>query len=569
MQKKGKTYWACCPFHHEKTPSFAVNEIEQYYHCFGCGESGDVIKFVSKFENMTFAESVKTLADSCGLKMPELAQTTKDLEELKEKQQVLLSLNLATQFYKNALKNGATQAQEYLKKREISSEVADYFNIGFSPDWNTLVDYLQSNKIELSTMKKAGLIEYNSKNKPYDVFATRLIFPIQNAFGDTIGFTARTLEANSTFAKYKNSTQTIVFDKSKTIYNIHTIKQLKKEQNLNYIIICEGTIDVIAMFGAGFKNTVACLGTAITPQHAQTLKKYCDKVILCLDGDDAGQNAMFKAIDILYDEGLEVRAVKLKDNLDPDEYIKKYGKDSIKECFEKALDAYEYKIRSLALRYDLNDTYKKNNYISQAIQIINKFESNSQKEIYLKILAKIVNISVDVLRRDVMSSSNTQKATIETPISNENSNLPFRPQGEIKAQQFVLASIIHKKDFAMALLSQNIKFDNPSHQKLFEFAKKCFEQNKTYTISTLFDYFDVEENEDIKAIIDFDFSKFGDDLQKYFNQCYKKMIIRSLEQKQEELTKLFKVEKDLSKRREIANQLFIITKEIKQNGDKD
>ncbi len=564
MQKKGKTYWACCPFHYEKTPSFAVNELEQYYHCFGCGESGDVIKFVSKFENLSFVESVKVLADGCGLKLPELEQSTKDMEILKEKQQVLNALNLAMKFYKDCLKNGATKAQEYLKKRGIPDDVADYFNIGFSPDWNALINYLVSNKVSLATMKQAGLVEYNSNNKPYDVFGTRLIFPIQNAFSDAIGFTARTLEQNSNFAKYKNSTQTIVFDKSKTIYNIHTLKQLKKEQKLDYIIICEGTIDVIAMFVAGFKNTVACLGTAITPQHAQTLKRYCNKIILCLDGDSAGQNAMFKAIDVLYDEGLEVRAVKLKDNLDPDEYIKKYGKESIKDCFEKALDAYEYKIRSLAQRFDLNDTYQKNSYVGQAMQIINKFESNSQKEIYLKILSKIVNISVDVLRRDILSSSSTQKAETE-----QTATLPFRPQGDVKAQQFVLASIIHKKDYAQDLLSQNIKFDNPSYQKLFEFAKKCYEQNKNYTISTLFDYFDVEENEDVKIIIDFNFSGFGDNLQTYFNQCYKKMIIKSLEQKQEELTKLFKVEKDLAKRREIANQLFIITKEIKQNGDKN
>ncbi|MBQ9792899.1 MAG: DNA primase [Clostridia bacterium] len=568
LQRKGKTYWACCPFHHEKTPSFAINEVEQYYHCYGCGESGDVIKFIEKYENLTFMEAVKYLADMAGLKMPEFEGSAQDLKQLKLKSDCLNAAALAMNFYKNNLNLPvAEKARAYLAKRELDKNIVDYFNIGFSPDWTSLIDYLQKNNVSREVMKAAGLIDTSESGKVYDSFATRLIFPILNSYGDCIGFTARTLEADAKFAKYKNSTQTLIFDKSKTIYNIHSLKQLRKEQNIDYIIICEGTIDVIAMYKAGFKNTVACMGTAITSFHARELKKYADKIILCLDGDEAGQNATYKAIDVLGEQGLEVKVVCLKENLDPDEFLKKYGKQELINSLNNAEDAIEYKLSSLSKKFNLNDSFQKNKYIANALDIISNLDSNSQKEIYLKFLSKKVNISIDVLRRDLFGSTyKTSSQAIKEELAQED-KFVVRQDGHLKALKFIVASIIHKQPYAIDAVHKNLKFKNSNYQNLYDFVVNSYNQNKPYTISSLFDVFDVDNNADIKEIIDYDFSVYPDK-ETYFDECYNKITLINLKQKQEDLTQRFKTETDLDKRREIANELYKITKEIKTKTEK-
>lgn len=568
LQKKGKTYWACCPFHHEKTPSFAVNEIEQFYHCYGCGESGDVIKFIEKYENLSFIEAVKYLADSVGLKMPESETNSQDLKQMKLKSDCFNACNLAMNYYKDCLNLPvADTARLYLSNRNLNQDIVKYFNIGFSPDWTGLITYLQKNNVSKEVMKTAGLIDTSESGRDYDSFATRLIFPILNAHGDCIGFTARTLEKDAKFAKYKNSTQNILFDKSRTIYNIHSIKQLKKEQNIEYIIICEGTIDVIAMFKAGFKNTVACMGTAITAFHARELKKYTDKIILCLDGDSAGQNATYKAIDVLDEQGLEVKVVKLKDNLDPDEYLKTYGAENLKQCLLDAEDAIEYKLTSLAGRFNLQDSFQKNKYITSALEIISNLSSNSQKEIYLKFLSKKVNISIDVLRRDLFSNNKPQQEALAKEIATE-TGMVVRQDGHVKAVKFVLASIVHKQEYALKALKLNLKFKNSNYQNLYDFAVKSEIENKPYTISSLFDIYDVDNNPDIKEIIDYDFSAFNENKDVYFEQCLSKLVSINLNKRQEELIQLSKTEKDLDKRREILIELQRITKEIKTKTEK-
>ncbi len=568
LEKKGKNFWACCPFHFEKTPSFSVNESEQYYHCFGCGESGDVIKFTEKYENVSFYEAVKLLALNAGMTLPEISTNSNDLAMLKEKEKVLQALNIAKDYYILQLPHSEI-AKNYITKRNLSPDVVSYFGIGYSPDWQGLISHLESRGVSVDTMKKAGLVEQNEQGRFYDVFAHRLMFPILNAFGDCIGFTARTLDQDSKFAKYRNSTQTIVFDKSKTIYNIHTVKNLKKSQNLDYIIICEGTIDVIAMFKAGFGNTVACLGTALTPHHATELRRYAGKIILCLDGDNAGQNATYKAIDVLCDAGLQVRALKLKDNLDPDEYLKTYGAESLKTALTEAKDAIEYKLDALSIKHNLKDNYEKNLYVTDALNVIKSLQSSAEQEIYLKIVSTKTDIPIDILRRDLNKYTATQTPSPE-PFSEKPADEPSlvsRPPGDLKAFRFVLSALVHKQEYAQKILAENLIFQNPNYQKLFDFVQNCYKTGKNYTISSLFDYFDVDNNPDIAQIINFNFSSFGDNQKVYFDECLAKITLSKLKIEQEKLLNEFKQERDGNKRREIADKLTQIAKEIK-NGDK-
>ncbi len=562
LERKGRTYWACCPFHLEKTPSFAINEVEQFYHCFGCGESGDVVKFIQKYENMTFAEALKKLAEDANIPMPDFVDNSQELENLRKKEKVLKALSYAKDYYCDCLAKDNGIAKSYVLKREFSSDIVKYFGIGYSKDWQGVIDFLHSKGVSDETMLLAGLIEKSQKsNKMYDVFATRLTFPIFNQFGDCIGFTARTLEANPEFAKYRNSTQTIVFDKSKTVYNLHTLRELKKTQQLDYCIICEGTVDVIAMFKAGFKNTVACMGTAITSQHATAIKRLVDKVVLCLDGDGAGQKAMYKAIDILSSVGLEVRTVTLKESLDPDEFLKKYGADELKKCIDQAQDGVEYKICSLEKRYNLKNNFEKTKFVDACFEILKNLKTNAEREIYLKLLSDKSNISQDILRRDLVGGVSESPQPIQEINDND------RIMGTERASRFVLASLVKKEPYALAILEKDLKFKNSTYQNLFDFLKKCNQEGKVITVSSLFDYFDIEHDSDLGAIIGFNFDEIGDKKEEYFQKCLQNIDTVDLKSRQQQLLTQFKNEKDLTKRREIAKELDLVAKEIK-NGEK-
>ena len=567
LDKKGKNYWACCPFHNEKTPSFAINELEGYYHCFGCGVTGDVIRFIENYEGVSFYEAVRMLADSAGLVMPTNYNEEKELEALRQKERVLRALNYAKEYYAHNLKLDNGLAREFVRRREFSPEIVEYFAIGYSSDGFGLINYLKSKGVSQSIMQEAGLVKQNEKGTFYDAFYGRVTFPIFSPHGDTIGFTARSLEKDPKFAKYVNSTQTVVFDKSRTIYNIHTIKSLRHSSaGLSYIIICEGTIDVIAMFKSGFKNTVACMGTAITSNHAKELKKYTDKVVLCLDGDGAGQKAMNRALDILGDEGLEVRVVVLPENLDPDEYLKKYGAESLKARVESSIDSVEYKILSFEKEYNLDDNYERNKFIQKSLEVLSSLGTNAEREIYLKLLSQKANISVDLLRRDLENKNLSASFKTDKEVVPQNS-LETRLTGDTKAVRFVLASIIHKEEYSLPAFSKKLYFKNKLYQKLYDFALNAYKNHQNYTISTLFDYFDSENNDDIADIIGFNFDEIGDKKKEYFMECLNLLEKDSLRQEQSDLLEKFKNERDLDTRRQIASRLGEIAKEIK-NGDK-
>ncbi|MDR0850513.1 MAG: DNA primase [Christensenellaceae bacterium] len=557
LDKKGKTYWACCPFHYEKAPSFAVNETEQYYHCFGCGESGDVIKFVQKMDSLSFVEAVEKLAHNVGLEVPSFKGDNSQIKLAKDKEKLYHACNLAMEHYKNNLKlPTAHLAQEYIKNRGISPDTCEKFSLGFSNGWTSIIDFMKQKGIDMDTMKNAGLIEIKEGSKAYDVMANRLMFPIINAYGDCIGFTARVLEKDSQYAKYRNSAQTLIFDKSRAIYNIYNIKKIKKERNIDEVMICEGTTDVIAMVKNGFENTVACLGTATTQYHAKEIKRFVPRVILCLDGDEAGQKATFRAIDIFMEEGLEVKAVMLPENLDPDEFIKKYGCEEMAKLINKACDGIEYKIRRIAVLNNISDNLGKTKFLKEAKPIIDGIEGAGAKEIYIKLLSSLTGIATDVLRRDF------DRVGVEVKPETSEAAESFREQGDQKAVKYVLASFLHKKDYANLDREYKINFSNPVFQKLYDYILDCIKDNKSYTISSIFDLFDVDENDDIKSLIDYNFEEVANP-ELYFKQSLNKMYRNSLQEHIDSLTIKFKQEKDIEERRKIAAELSLITKELK------
>ena len=553
LQKKGKLYWACCPFHYEKTASFAVNEMEQYYHCFGCGESGDVIKFIQKIEALDFMGAVKLLADRAGLEVPKF-QGDENLSKLNDqKKRLYNACNLAMQHYQQNLPTSSI-AQEYLKKRQLDDEMVKLFCIGYSAGWTQLIDFLKKNKVSEYDMQAAGLVDKKTSGY-YDVMAERLMFPIINSYGDCIGFTARALD-DAKFAKYRNTTQTLIFDKSRTVYNINNVKKAKQSHGIDNIIICEGAMDVIAMVKAGFDNTVACMGTAITPMHAKEIKRFAGQVIMCLDGDFAGQKATFRALDILGGEGLDVRVVTLPENLDPDEFLKKYGAEKLREYIENAVVATDFKLKILANKYNLKNNYEVSKYLKEALEIIKQLPTSAEQEIYLKLVRDLTGISIDSLKRDLGYEVKSQS------IVNEDKTLEVREEAILRATKFVLASMLHKKDYADIPIDK-MYFKNSNYQKLYNFIIDKRQNGQDYKVSDIFTIFDIDEDKDIADIVDYNFENISN-LEKYFVESLDRIRRIGLEYRQEELKEMFKKETDINKRREIAVELTIVTKELKK-----
>ncbi|MBQ3494116.1 MAG: toprim domain-containing protein, partial [Clostridia bacterium] len=395
-----------------------------------------------------------------------------------------------------------------------------------------------------------------------DFFGERLIFPIFNIYDECIGFSARSLSPEAR-AKYKNSTNTLVFDKSKNLFGINVARKLKQKQKIDYVIVVEGQMDVIAMNKAGFENTVACLGTALTPDHAKAIKMISENVVVCLDGDSAGQKATFRTVDTLASAGLNVKAVKLPDNLDPDEYIDKYSAEEMKNVLDNAIDYVEFKIRYRLGEYDLDKHDEKAKFVNSALSIVRALETGSEKQIYLELIKKITGVPLDILKRDLgRVVENTTFGQVQ-----EVSSAPSEDACQ-KAFKFIMASLLYKKPYA------NLEFDlskyliNSSFSKLYEILRKAYLENKQVIISNLYDIFDMENEPNILSIINYNFEDI-ENLELYYNECVWKIRETYLKNNIQKLTEDFKKAESNEIRKEIALKLNNEQKKLKTKSLED
>ena len=559
VEKKGRNYWACCPFHSEKTPSFCINEYDQYYHCFGCKESGDVITFIMKYENLDYPDAVEELAKNAGLELPKYSGDEKFLERKKEKDELLSILNLAREHYKeNIYLKEAKLAQDYIKKRGLGRRELENFEIGYSLNYNDLVNYLTGKGKKLEDIKKAGLIESGNKGGYYDVLAGRLIFPIVNSNNDCIAFSARDLTGQS-MAKYKNTPSTPIFDKSKTVYAINLVKKEKQANGIPNLIIVEGQIDVIAMHKAGFRQTVACLGTAFTYEHARELKRYSENIVLCFDGDTAGIKASLRAIPILETAGLNVKVAMLPDGKDPDEYLKEYGADKLKELLQNAVPATDFKILSVKKKYNISNPAEKAKFVSEALNILRELSSETEKDVYLKVIKDISGVPLDVLRRDLLGRVKEEKKE----------DLQVKPLNvSTKALNYILACMLHRKEFAEIKFDLSKLIQDPNQSSLYALIKERKNSGKELHITTLFDYYDVDNLPEIKEIINYNFEEIKDEKQ-YFEECLWLIVESYLKDKQARLTTMFKEATSQEERKKILEELNSVTKQVKNKNLED
>lgn len=574
LERKGKRYWGCCPFHMEKTPSFAVLDDGQYYICYGCKATGDVITFIQKIENCDFIDACKILAKNANLEMPSFTNDENVLKQKKEKDEIYRCLkDAALYYYHNLNLPEASIALEYIKKRRLSMNTVTNFGIGYSVGWSDVVYYLAKKGYSLDTMLKAGIVELKTDpNNPdqkldskniknyYDCYAKRLVFPIINSFGNVVGFSARLLE-DANFAKYKNTAQTSVFDKSKCVFSINQIKKLKSNNELKEVIIVEGQMDVISLYQAGVKNAVACMGTALTGLHAKELKKFTDRVVLCFDGDGAGQKATLRSIDTLVKGGLDVYVVKMPDKLDPDEYIQKYGKESYLDLIANAKYWVEFLIYNYLENFDISKPNQKTNYINSCLHVINTLSTDSERDIYLNILKGITSVPMEVLRKDLANITDAKVETDEQEKEEIIEVLPSKENAYVKAVKFVMASLLHSKSYAN--LNEDILENllNNDYITIYNYIKRCVSDNKQPIVSNVFDMFDVENNYDIRDIVAYEFNKTCDN-EKFYKDCVDTMIEYGLRHKQDELLREIKQSQDLNERKDLTNELNKIIKKI-------
>ena len=481
LTRKGNSFWACCPFHHEKTPSFSVNSQGQFYHCFGCGESGDVITFVQKMEGTDFIETVKILADKVGMKVPELKIDEDYIKNKKHRETLQEICRQAAIFYNKTLNSPAgKKGMTYLAGRGITQSTITKLGLGYSPNWTSLVSYLKSKGFSAADIVEAGVCA-EKDGKLFDEMANRVVFPVIDHTGKVVGFSGRALEATA-YAKYKNTKATSLFNKSSNIYCINLLRKARLEKN--YAILVEGQIDVVSLQQAGFQNAIATMGTAFNKNHVQTLSRFVDNVIVCFDGDSAGKKATIKSLEPLLDEDLNIKVISLPEKLDPDEYIKKYGAEEYQKLIDTALPVYEFEIRYQAELLDLSKRENISKFIDNCLKIVIGINKESERQVYIDLIANISGVPRETILRQYLSMVNKK---VETPSQNVAVNVV--QSKNYRAEQFVLACVLHKKSYVHSVETDD--FVNNSLKSIYEYLQK----NDFPIVSKLYDDFDVEQNE--------------------------------------------------------------------------
>lgn len=399
IRKKGSSYFGLCPFHNEKSPSFSVSPGRQMYYCFGCGAGGNVFTFVMEYENYSFPEAIKFLAQKAGVSLPE-AEYSQEMRQKESKRSKLLEINkeAAKYFFYQLRSERGKGGYSYLQKRQLSDETIKKFGLGFANvTSNDLVKYLKDKGYEDELIREAGLAGFDEKYGMHDKFWNRVMFPIQDINHRVIGFGGRVM--GDARPKYLNSPETLIFDKSRNLYGLNYARTSRK----NNMILCEGYMDVIAMHQAGFTQAVASLGTAFTQGQASLLKRYVQEVILAYDSDGAGVTAALRAISILKEAGLTGKVLNLEPYKDPDEFIKNRGTEAFEERIKTAENSFFFEIRMLQRDYDLQDPESKTKFYREIAGKLCGFSEEVERDNYIQAVADKYGIAVQNLKKLVLS----------------------------------------------------------------------------------------------------------------------------------------------------------------------
>ena len=413
LEKKGKNYFGICPFHDDHTPSMSVSDEKQIFTCFVCGASGNVFSFVKDYENITFIEAVNKVANFAGITL------SQNINVVRKFDKEYKAYDLAVKFYKNNLKsNLGNEAREYLKSRNITEDIINEFDIGVSLSDNTLSKLLTKKNYDEKMLLDIGLV--NKLDGIYDIFRNRIMFPIHNSNGNPIGFSGRIYNSNVD-SKYINTKETYIFKKGETLFNYHrAILDAKKTKTL---IICEGQMDAIRIYSSGVKNVVATMGTALTKEHINLIKRLNVKVILNMDSDKAGINAALLNGDLLRKENIDVSILSLTGAKDPDEYILKYGIDAYKDSLNHAISLFDFKLNYLKNDKNLNNADELTEYINNIISELNKTNDEILRNVTINKLSEDYKIDKNILLSKLIKIEKPKIVKIERVNKKQKQNI--------------------------------------------------------------------------------------------------------------------------------------------------
>lgn len=498
LQKKGSSYFGLCPFHNEKSPSFSVSRQKQMYYCFGCGAGGNVITFIMEYENYTFAEAVRLLAERAGVDIPEV-EYSKEAKERADLKATLLEINklAAKYFYAQLKTEHGKHAHTYLTRRGLSEETITAFGLGYSNKYSDdLYKYLKTKGYSDELLVKAGLISASEKGV-YDKFWNRVMFPIMDANNRVIGFGGRVMGEGE--PKYLNSPETEVFDKSRNLYGLNRARTSRK----SYFLICEGYMDVIALHQAGFTNAVASLGTAFTPGHASLIKRYVNEVYLTFDSDGAGTKAALRALPILKEAGITARIIRMDPYKDPDEFIKNLGAEAFEERINKARNGFLFSLEVLERDYDMTSPEGKTSFFNEAAKRLTEFEEEIERNNYIEAVAEKYHISIESLRKLVAKTAiKVGQATPATKPKQTTGKERGKEDGNLQSQKILLTWLIENEQ----IFKQIKKYISPQdftkelYQTVAELLYEQYEEGNLVPAKVMNHFTDEEEHREVASL---------------------------------------------------------------------
>lgn len=470
LKRAGTSYKALCPFHREKTPSFNVHPARQVFHCFGCGAGGDVFKFVMLHENVDFMDAVRLLAQRAGI-----ALEFTDAERSEESRKDLLykAHEEAARFYHDVLLHhpSAEAARAYLKQRQLGPEVIERFGLGYAPGGFDIMErFAEKRGFSLEQLEAAGLIAKNEQGRRYDRFRERLMFPIRDLSGKVIAFSGRILTKDERIAKYLNSPETPLFRKSRTLFAMDRARTSIIEQRL--CMLCEGQIDVIRCHMAGFTNTVAALGTAITEEHAAVIKRHADHVVLVMDADEAGQKSALRSAEIFLGADLAVDVAVLPVGEDPDSLILKHGADALRAVLDRTRSVVDFQVDVLAAREDLKQDAGVRRVARAVLDTVRRSSSEVQRTRMLRDLSARLGLTEHILREELRRSTPVQRVTKDAQAEETAPPPPAPVPPEERELLWVMVHHPETTEHILQYIASNHLTDARA-QALFTAAAKC------------------------------------------------------------------------------------------------
>ncbi|WP_418539159.1 DNA primase [Massilistercora timonensis] len=489
LQKKGSSYFGLCPFHNEKSPSFSVSRQKQMYYCFGCGAGGNVFTFLMEYENYSFLEALKYLADRAGVELPR-QEMSKEARERADTKAILLEINKAAAryFYIQLKERQGERALAYLKGRQLGDDTIRAFGLGYANKYSDdLYRYLKGQGYQDDMIAKAGLITVDEKHGAHDKFWNRVMFPIMDANSRVIGFGGRVMGDGK--PKYLNSPETMIFDKSRNLYGLNRARSSRK----SYFLLCEGYMDVISLHQAGFTNAVASLGTALTQGHASLIKRYVKEVYLTYDSDEAGTKAALRAIPILREAGISAKVIRMEPYKDPDEFIKNLGKEAFEDRIREARNGFLFGVEVLERDYDLASPEGKTDFLKEVARRLGEFEEDIERNNYIEAVAGRYHVGFEELRKLVVRTA-VQNGLAQPVKRPEKAVKEKKEDGILTSQKILLTWMIEEPQVFHQISSYIIPedFTGEIYRKVAELLYQQYEEGEANPARIL-DHFTEEE----------------------------------------------------------------------------